>query len=124
MPLQLLWLTIGGLALVCGIAGVVLPLVPATPFLLVAAFAFARSSPTLHDWLLSHPCLGPPIQDWNAHGAISRPAKISASIVMMLALAGSCAVGVSWTVILVQLAVLAIVAAFIMWRQDAPGEGI
>ena len=63
--LKVLWLTLGLLATACGVAGIVLPLVPATPFLLLAAFAFARSSPRLHGWLVAHPRLGRPI-DYDA----------------------------------------------------------
>lgn len=42
-----------------GIAGAVLPLLPATPFFLLAAYCFARSSQRWHDWLLAHPTFGP-----------------------------------------------------------------
>jgi uncharacterized membrane protein YbaN (DUF454 family) len=61
--------------MVSDIAGVVLPMMPTTPFLLLATFAFARSSLRLHDWLVAHPRLGPPINDWRAHGAVSRVAR-------------------------------------------------
>jgi uncharacterized membrane protein YbaN (DUF454 family) len=60
-----------GLALV----GVVLPLLPTTPFLLVAAWAFARSSPRLNAWLRGHPRLGPPLAAWEKRRAIPRHAK-------------------------------------------------
>ena len=51
---------IGGLlSLVTGMIGFMFPILPATPFLLVAAFLFARSSEKLHTWLLSHGFLGP-----------------------------------------------------------------
>ncbi len=87
MPQRALWLLIGLLATGAGIAGIVLPLVPTTPFLLVAAFAFARSSDRLHSWLVTHPRLGPPITDWRDHGAISRRAKVLAVAVMLATLA-------------------------------------
>ncbi len=117
---RIFWLAIGGMALACGIAGIVLPLVPTTPFLLLAAFAFARSSPALHRWLVTHPRLGPPIEHWRAHGAISRPAKRWAIAFMLGALGLSVAAGVATYVILVQAAVLVAVAAFILSRPDAP----
>ena len=123
MPARIIWLTIGLLAVAGGIAGIVLPLVPTTPFLLVAAFAFARSSPVLHDWLVTHPRLGPPIEDWNAHGAISRSAKYGAMVVMALTLLISVMAGVSNVVLLVQFLVMVAVAAFILTRPDGPEEG-
>ncbi len=50
MRFRVFWLLVGLAATACGMAGVILPLVPATPFLLVAAYAFARSSPRLQVW--------------------------------------------------------------------------
>ena len=70
-----------GLAfLALGIAGMALPVVPTTPFLLVAAWAFARSSPRLESWLRRHPRLGPPLKAWEERGAIPRPAKAVAAV--------------------------------------------
>lgn len=60
---------------VIGIVGVFLPLLPTTPFLLVAAWCFSRSSPRLEQWLLNHRTLGPPLADWRREGAISARAK-------------------------------------------------
>lgn len=117
---RLLWLAVGFLATGCGIAGVVLPLVPTTPFLLLAAFAFARSSPRLHDWLVNHPRLGPPIADWQAHGAISRRTKLVAAVVMIATLALSVVTGVRSEIVVVQALVLSAVAAFVLSRPDVP----
>lgn len=122
MPARLAWLTIGLLALGAGIAGVILPLVPATPFLLVATFSFARSSPRLHDWLVTHPRLGPPIRDWNTYGAINRQAKYAAMGVMALTLAVSAAAGVSQKVLAIQLAAMSAAALFILTRPNGPDD--
>ena len=73
-----LWLVLGYAATALAVAGVALPLLPATPFLLVAAYAFARSSPRLHAWLTSHEQFGPLIDNWNRYGAISPRAKTAA----------------------------------------------
>ena len=64
------WFALGFLALGLGALGVVLPLLPTTPFVLLAAFAFARSSERWHAWLLNHRIFGPIITDWREHGAI------------------------------------------------------
>jgi uncharacterized membrane protein YbaN (DUF454 family) len=108
------------LSTACGIAGVVLPLVPTTPFLLLAAFAFARSSPRLHDWLVTHPRLGPPIHNWRHHRAISPRAKTLAVLAMVAALGISVWAGVASAVIAVQAAVIVGVGVFILTRPSGP----
>jgi uncharacterized membrane protein YbaN (DUF454 family) len=61
-----------------GIVGAFLPLLPTTPFLLVAVWCFSRSSPRLEQWLLNHRTLGPPLTNWRREGAISARAKTMA----------------------------------------------
>ena len=79
-----MYLLLGWFFLILGIIGIPLPLLPTTPLLLLAAFFFARSSPRLHRWLLNHPLLGKTIRDWQEHGHINRPAKISATVAIIL----------------------------------------
>lgn len=68
-----------GLALVgMGYLGVILPGLPATPFLLAASYCFVRSSPRLHRWLRRSPVLGRVIHDWETHRGIRRPIKVFA----------------------------------------------
>jgi len=77
-------LIIGFLSLVLGIIGIFLPLLPTTPFLLVAAFCFARSSERFHRWLMSHPVLSPPIRDWQERGVIRTGPKLMATAMLSL----------------------------------------
>ncbi len=74
----------GGLLCV-GLAalGLFLPLVPATPFLLLAAACFARSSERLHQWMLQHRRFGPLLRDWEAHRAIRPAAKRAATAAIL-----------------------------------------
>lgn len=71
-------LALGWVFVVLGLVGLFLPLLPTTPFLLVATVCFYHSSPRFHRWLLEHPRLGPPLQDWQQRGAISRKTKLVA----------------------------------------------
>lgn len=111
--MRAIWLICGLVALCLAIAGVFLPLLPTVPFLLLAAYCFARSSDRLHDWLLSHPTLGPPIQHWQAHGAISRRAKTLATISIGLTFGVSLVIGLAWWILAIQAAVLTAVLLFI-----------
>lgn len=115
-----MWIAAGSLSLALGIAGAALPLLPATPFLLLAAFCYAKGSQRLHRWLVTHPRFGKTVRDWNRHRAISARAKRLAAAAMALALAISFLSGVPWAVIAVQAAVLSCAAAFVLTRPDPP----
>lgn len=75
---QIIYLCCGFLALALGALGVVLPLLPTVPFMILAAFFFARSSPALEARLLDHRHFGPHIHRWRDRGAISRRGKRAA----------------------------------------------
>ena len=70
-----LWLGAGGLALLLGIVGIFLPLLPTTPFVLLAAFCFSRGSARWEAWLVNHPRWGPMVRDWRTHRAVPLRAK-------------------------------------------------
>ncbi|GHE63505.1 hypothetical protein GCM10019059_23950 [Camelimonas fluminis] len=70
-----MWATLGVGFVALGLVGAALPVLPTTPFLILAAACFARSSPRLEAWLLNHRHFGPPLRDWRRHGAISPRAK-------------------------------------------------
>ncbi|MEM7302996.1 MAG: YbaN family protein [Pseudomonadota bacterium] len=114
------WILLGCISLVVGLIGIVVPLLPTTVFLLIAAFCFARGSERLHSWLLDHPKLGPPIEEWNRHGAISKNAKRLAAISMLATLGISWVLGAAGWIIAVQAVVLAAVATFLLTRPLPP----
>lgn len=120
MPLRLFWLVFGLLALGLAFAGVFLPILPTTPFLLVAVFAFARSSPKLAAWLENHPRFGTLIRNWQRDGSISRRTKISAAVIMALTFALSFLLGASTTVLVIQAVALSGAATFVLTRPDGP----
>jgi uncharacterized protein len=117
-----LWIVLGFTSLALGVAGAVLPLLPTTPFLLLAAYSFAQSSPRLHAWLIAHPQFGPMIEDWQQYGAIARRTKAVALLVMAVTLGGSAAFGVPTWLLALQAAVLAGAATFIITRPDRPND--
>jgi uncharacterized protein len=75
---RLLYLGLGFASVALGALGVVLPLLPTVPFMLLAAFFFARSSPRLEAWIVGHRRFGPHIRAWRDKGAISRAGKRAA----------------------------------------------
>jgi uncharacterized membrane protein YbaN (DUF454 family) len=113
------WLALAYVALALGIVGIVVPGLPTTPFVLLAAFAAARGSRKLHDWLLAHRTFGPMIAAWEREGAISRRAKWTATILMA-------ACGVVMFVVAERIALAAfgtatmVVVAIWMWRRPEP----
>jgi uncharacterized protein len=72
----------GSVALVVGVIGIIVPLLPTTPFLLLAAACYARGSQRLHDWLLRHPVLGEHIRDYRERRGLKRQAKIVALVAL------------------------------------------
>lgn len=82
----LLWLA-GTLSLILGAIGVVVPGLPTTPFVLLAAACYAKASPRLHAWLLNHRLTGPMLRDWEANRSLTRRTKTIA-VVSMLVMVG------------------------------------
>ncbi len=111
---------IGITSLVLGIIGAFLPVLPTTVFILIAAWAFAKSSTRLHQALLDHPRTGPAIRAWRYNQCIPVKGKIAAVISMMI----------SWVIVwftttpltsLVVAIVLIMVIIFILTRPSTTG---
>ena len=111
---------IGCLSLALGALGIFVPLLPTTPFLLLAAFAFANSSDRLHQWLLDHNLFGPLIDNWRQHRAISRRAKIVSALSMIAIIVISVLMAIPTYVIVIQALVLSVTATFVLSRPLPP----
>ena len=74
--MRILLVIIGTISLILGIVGIFLPLLPTTPFLLLSAALYFKSSPKLYDWLLGQKYLGPYIRNFREKKAIPLRAKI------------------------------------------------
>jgi uncharacterized membrane protein YbaN (DUF454 family) len=79
----LLWIA-GSVALALGLIGVVLPGLPTTPFILLAAACYARALPRLHAWLLNHRWMGPMLRDWERERSLTLRTKTVAILSMTL----------------------------------------
>jgi uncharacterized membrane protein YbaN (DUF454 family) len=80
----MLWLLVGVLALGTGIVGIVVPLLPTTPFALLAAYCFARGCQRCELWMLKHPRFGPMLHDWRSSHAVPLPIKQLAWSMMLV----------------------------------------
>jgi len=77
-PVRWVYLLLGWVFFGLGVAGIVLPVVPATPFMLLALWAFSKGSPRLEAWLLAHRFFGASLRAWKAHRVIPLRAKLIA----------------------------------------------
>jgi len=102
-----LYLWAGWLALALGTAGIALPLLPTVPFVILAAFCFARSNPALEARLLNHPKFGTHLVAWREKGAISRRGKWSATVAFGISIAiGFATLASPWSLVPASVAVL------------------
>jgi uncharacterized protein len=119
--IRIFYLGLGWLSVGLGIIGIILPILPTTPFLLVAVWAFSRSSPELAEKLRNHPKAGPYIRAWQDHGAIPVVGKVLA--VSMMTVMGIYLAGFSvlpgWAALLACLGMIA-VGIYIATRPNMP----
>lgn len=107
--IRAIYTLIGVVSLALGIIGIFLPLLPTTPFLLLAAFCFMRGSTRMHNWLINHKIFGPYIRDFQAGLGIPLRTKCLALTIMWISLAIS-----AWIVPLI----------WVKWLLLVPGIGV
>lgn len=108
----------GCVSTVLGVIGVFVPLLPTTPFLLLATLCFFRSSPKAYLWICEQPVLGESIKNWQKYRAISRKTKVIAGSMILISVLF---VWLKATNIYVQIAVTCIlisVLGFILTRNE------
>lgn len=117
-PLLTRWLllALAVLSLVLGVIGIFLPVLPTVPFILLSAWAAARSSPRLLAWLESHTAFGPMLTEWRRGGVVRRRAKWAATGVMGASAAIMLVVVPTRWVALLAIGCMACVLAW-LWRR-------
>ena len=108
MTVRLVFLALGTLFVALGIAGIFLPVLPTTPFMLLAATCYARASTRFYNWLLNNRLLGPTILEWRRYRSIPYRVKWTAIILMGATLSISIVYFVPWPALQVALAIFGI----------------
>jgi uncharacterized membrane protein YbaN (DUF454 family) len=87
--LKLIYIIFGTVSLVFAFIGVVLPVIPTTPFVLLSAACYYKGSERLHGWLSRNEVFGPIIRDYEEHGGMRKATKIKALTIMWMAVLAS-----------------------------------
>lgn len=111
-----IYLILGGVFFFTGLVGVVLPILPTTPFMILAAGCFAKSSPRFHQALLNNRWIGQDLQRWERDHTMLRITKIRATwvIVIMFSISIAVLMGKLWLQIM--LVAIALILLFFLWR--------
>src|SRR3990172_9113562 len=89
LPIRGIFAVIGTISLAFGIIGIFVPVLPTTPFVLLAAACYARASPRLYGWLLGQPALGPIVTDWRRSRSLPPGVRVRALVLVVLTFAAS-----------------------------------
>ncbi|HEY9107684.1 MAG TPA: YbaN family protein [Roseateles sp.] len=114
---RLLWRALALFSLALAVAGVVLPVLPTVPFLILAAWAGGKGWPALETWLLNHAHFGPAIRRWRESGAVPRRAKWLATVMMSVS---AVLLALSSALLPVKLAVPVLMAGVALWLWRRP----
>ena len=120
---RVLYVALGLFFVALGVVGAVLPLLPTTPFLILAGFFFARSSRRLNDWLLRNRLFGPMIRDWQKYRGVRLKVKIVALTMLPIVVFTSAYFGGLPLYLIVMLISLACVGAVVVIRLPLVREG-
>lgn len=109
---------LGWLFVLLGLIGVVLPVLPTTPFMIVAAALFAKSSPRFHHMLLNNRWFGDILRDWEERHVVSRKIKIRATALIALTFSISIALLYQHHGLQLMLISIAFILLFFLWRLN------
>ncbi|PTL79192.1 DUF454 domain-containing protein [Vitiosangium sp. GDMCC 1.1324] len=116
-------MTLGFICVGLGVLGAFLPLLPTTPFLLVALWAFSRSSRRFHHWLYTHPRFGPRLQEWEQYGTVPVKVKLTSLSAMTVSfLIMAFVMRVKWHVLAMAGSVMLIGAVYVLSRPSRPPQ--
>jgi uncharacterized protein len=109
---------LGGIFFMLGIIGIIIPILPTTPFMIVSAAFFAESSPRLHNMLLNNPWFGEDLRCWECNKTMKRHTKKRATIIIIISFSLSIAIlwgSIAWQILLL---FIALTLLFFLWRIE------
>jgi uncharacterized membrane protein YbaN (DUF454 family) len=116
-----LLIILGFISLALGILGAFLPVLPTTPFAILSAYLFSKSSPRLHQWMLGLPILGPAVLEWQKHKVIRPRAKFVCTVLIILTIGSSIAFADISFELKIMLVIIGIsVLTFVLSRRSHP----
>lgn len=116
--MRMFWLSLGWTAVAFGAIGAFLPVVPTVPFLLVAAWAFSRSSPALRERIRSHPRYGAAVRAWQDRGVVAPLAKIWAVVAMTAGVLLGLWLQIDPRIVATQAAICAVIGIYVVSRPS------
>jgi uncharacterized membrane protein YbaN (DUF454 family) len=116
--IKLLYLSLGITCTALGFICAFLPILPTTPFLLIALWAFSRSSPRLRNWLYHHPHYGKTLQDWFEYGVISNKVKVVAITAITLSIPTAYFITKSTLVLFIHIPIVVITVSYLYSRPS------
>ncbi len=111
-----LWRMAGAGALALGVVGMTIPMLPATPFLLLAAYGFSRGSRRIHQWMVDPESLGTGFAEWRRHGKIPPVGKLLVILFMLVGFLAAWAFGLEPTSLIIEAVGLLIVGGYVLTR--------
>lgn len=113
--LRYVFIAVGVISLLLGIIGVVTPVLPTTPFILLSGYCFARGSERFHDWILAHRYFGPMIRAFRDEKRIPLKAKIFATVMIALTMSITAIFFVKKLYAIVAMAAVGVAVVIYLW---------
>jgi len=117
-----LWRLAGGVSLIIGLIGMAIPILPTTPFILVAAYGFTRGSRKIYRWVVDPNSLGTGFAEWRRRGVIPPFGGLMIMVVMLIGLVLALVSGLETTSLIIELVGLLLVGAYLLTRPKAGFE--
>jgi len=116
LSIRILLVVMGTVFVVIGVVGIFLPVLPTTPFMLLAAACYAKSSSRFYNWIMNNRVFGPIIREWRQYRSIPRKAKYTAMVLLVLTFGTSIVFFVPVFYVQLLLAVMCLAMLIFMWR--------